>query len=286
MARTQNFRGVEVGKPVTFENSLNGFEHFSHWFHKLMAEQGYQDVIVGMEPTGHYWLNLVHHLRQQNITCGVVNPLHVKRTKELDDNSPTKNDVKDARVIAQLVKDGRYAVPSLPQGVYAELREATKIRDHLSTDLRVVQGRMHNWLDRYFPEFLTVFKDWECKSAIQLLKLNLLPAEIIHVSDEYLLEHMRQVAKRGAGLSRIHSLKEAARRSVGIEQGKGLAKMELQLLLTQYEFLQGQLTELHAKMDELLEQIPSSKQLLAMKGIGRDTATISFLRSHFLQQVV
>ncbi|MFD2329336.1 hypothetical protein ACFSR7_08795 [Cohnella sp. GCM10020058] len=38
------------------------------------------------------------------------------------------------------VKDGRYAVPSLPQGVYAELREATKIRDHLSTDLCVVQG--------------------------------------------------------------------------------------------------------------------------------------------------
>ncbi len=49
--------------------------------------------------------------------CGVVNPLQVNRTKELDDNSPTKNDVKDARVIAQLVNDGRYAVPSLPQDV-------------------------------------------------------------------------------------------------------------------------------------------------------------------------
>ncbi|MFD2329337.1 hypothetical protein ACFSR7_08800 [Cohnella sp. GCM10020058] len=126
---------------------------------------------------------------------------------------------------------------------------------------------MHNWLDRYFPEFLTVFKDWECKSAIQLLKLKLLPAEIVQISDENLLEHMRQVTKRGAGLSRIYRLKEAARRSIGIEQGKELAKMELHLLLTQYEFLQEQFTELHAKMDELLEKIPSSKQLLAMKGI-------------------
>lgn len=34
-------------------------------------------------------------------------------------------------------------------GRYAELREAMKIRDHLLTDLRVVQGRMHNWLDRW-----------------------------------------------------------------------------------------------------------------------------------------
>jgi len=270
VARAQDFTGNEIGKPVTFENTLNVLEHFTHWFGDLMAEQGYKDNIVDMEPTGHYWLNLVQHLKQQDITCGVVNPLYMKRTKELDDNSPTKMAFKDARVIAKLVKDGRYVVPSLPQGVYAELREATKIRDHLSTDLRVVQGRMHNWLDRYFPEFLMVFKNWECKSAIQLLKLILLPAEIVQRSDEHLLEHMRQVAKRGAGLRWIHRLKKAARRSVSIVQGKELAKMELQLLLTQYESLQGQFTELHAKMNEFLEKIPNSKRLLAMKGLGRD----------------
>ncbi len=64
VARAQDFRGVEVGKPVTFENTLDGFERFNSWFRKLMAEQGYNDVIIGMEPTGHYWLNLVHHLKQ------------------------------------------------------------------------------------------------------------------------------------------------------------------------------------------------------------------------------
>jgi transposase len=112
--------------------------------------------------------------------------LHVNKSKELDDNSPTKNDVKDAKVIAQLVKECRYAIPNIPQGIYAELR-AMKIRDHLSTDLRVVQGRVHNWLDRYFPEFLTVFKDWECKSAIQMLNLSMLPQELVSLSDEFCL---------------------------------------------------------------------------------------------------
>lgn len=33
------------------------------------------------------------------------------------------------------------------EGVYAELREAMKIRDHLTTDLCVVQARVYNWLD-------------------------------------------------------------------------------------------------------------------------------------------
>jgi transposase len=224
-----------------------------------------------MEPTGHYWLNLAHYLKDQRVTYGVVNPLHVKKSKELDDNFPTKNDIKDARVIAQLVKDGRYAVPSLPQGIYAELREAMKIRDHLTTDLCVVQARVHNWLDRYFPEFLTVFKDWECKSAIQMLSLYLLPHELVHVPDETLLQHLREAAKRGLGLGRIKNLKEAASRSVGIRSGLELAKMELKLLLTQYEWLHNRLEEVEAKLDELLIKIPHVQQLLAMKGIGRDT---------------
>ncbi|OME77201.1 IS110 family transposase [Paenibacillus sp. FSL A5-0031] len=271
VARAQDYRGVELGKSITFENNREGFELFISWFQKIVAEQGLQDVIVGMEPTGHYWLNLAHYLREQQVKYGVVNPLHVKKSKELDDNSPTKNDIKDAKVIAQLVKDGRYAVPSLPQGVYAELREAMKIREHLTTDLCVVQARVHNWLDRYFPEFLTVFKDWECKSAIQMLSLYLLPHELVSVPEEILLQHLREAAKRGLGLGRIKNLKAAASRSVGIQQGSELAKMELKVLLNQYEWLHRKLEELKTKLDELLKQIPHVQQVLAMKGIGRDT---------------
>ncbi|WP_338044177.1 IS110 family transposase [Paenibacillus oryzisoli] len=143
MARAQDFRGVEFGKALTFENNREGFELFVSWFRKIATEQGFKEAIVGMEPTGHYWLNLAHFLKEEQVKYGVVNPLHVKKSKELD----------DAKVIAQLVKDGRYAVPSLPQGVYAELREAMKIREHLTTDLCVVQARVHNWLDRISQSF-------------------------------------------------------------------------------------------------------------------------------------
>lgn len=271
VARAQDYRGVEFGKPITFENNREGFELFVNWFWEISKEQSFRDVIVGMEPTGHYWLNLVYFLKEKHVKYGVVNPLHVKKSKELDDNSPTKNDVKDAKVIAQLVKDGRYAVPSLPEGIYAELREAMKIRDHLTTDLCVVQARVHNWLDRYFPEFLTVFKDWECKSAIQMLSLYLLPYELVHVPNDTLLQHLRVVAKRGLGHGRIQNLKAAASCSVGIKEGAEMAKMELRLLLDQYKLLHDKLEELEAKLEELLKKVPNVQQLLAIKGIGRDT---------------
>ncbi|MBB3114063.1 transposase [Paenibacillus phyllosphaerae] len=89
--------------------------------------------------------------------------------------------------------------------------------------------------------------------------------------DETLLQHLREAAKRGLGLGRKKNLKAAAGRSVGIQQGSELAKMELKLLLTQYEWFQKKLEELGAILDELLKQIPHAQQLLAMKGIGRDT---------------
>ena len=43
----------------------------------------------------------------------MTNPMHVKRSKELDDNLPTKHDRKDALVIARLVKDGRFSYPRI-----------------------------------------------------------------------------------------------------------------------------------------------------------------------------
>jgi transposase len=155
-----------------------------------------EKTVIGVEPTGHYWLNLAHFLKKVAIKLVVVTPMHVKKSKELDDNSPTKNDVKDAKVIAQLVKDGRYAEPNIPQRVYAELRVARKILNLLSVDLQAVQGQIHNWIDRYFPEFLTVFKDWEGKAALQFLKLNALPQEIVKLSDEEILAHLKQAVQR------------------------------------------------------------------------------------------
>ncbi|MFJ7941897.1 IS110 family transposase [Peribacillus sp. NPDC096622] len=270
VARAQDFR-LELGKTCFFENTKAGFHSFLNWITQLVKGCKLNQVIVGMEPTGHYWLNLAHLLKENNIKFVSVNPLHVKRSKELDDNSPTKNDVKDAKVIAQLVKDGRYAEPTIPRGIYAELRVAKKLRDLLNVDLQVVQGQVHNWLDRYFPEFLTVFKSWEGKAAIHFLKLEALPHELVKYTDEELLLSLRQVVKRSIGLKKIRALKEAANRSIGIRQGAAMAKLELRALLEKYDFIQMKFEEIDHQLDQLLDHIPGVTQMLEVLGIGRDT---------------
>ena len=43
-----------------------------------------------MEPTGHYWFNLGKFVQNSGMILAHVNPAAVKKSKELDDNDPSK----------------------------------------------------------------------------------------------------------------------------------------------------------------------------------------------------
>ncbi|WP_238413444.1 IS110 family transposase [Alicyclobacillus sp. TC] len=99
-AQAIHFRGIVLSnKPIIFSNDRSGFEHLERTIRKLQTTHGMDDVIIGMESTGHYWFNLANWLVKQGIDVVLVNPLTTKRNKENRDNSPSKNDPKDALVI-------------------------------------------------------------------------------------------------------------------------------------------------------------------------------------------
>ena len=109
-------------KAFSFNNSAEGFDQFLKWAQDMQLKKGLKKIMVGFEPTGHYWFNLADCLEEQGIEYVLVAPQHVKHTKELDDNIQQKDDNKDPRVIAKLVFGGRYLYAYRPKGIYAELR--------------------------------------------------------------------------------------------------------------------------------------------------------------------
>ena len=84
-----------------------------------------------MELTGYYWLDIAQLIIAEEIKLVLVNPYHVKKIKDLDNNNPTKNDIKDDKVIAQLVKEGRFSEPNITEGIYAEIRAAMTHKENL-----------------------------------------------------------------------------------------------------------------------------------------------------------
>lgn len=271
VARAQDFRGFEFGKALAFENSQYGFTSFLKWAKNLMNKHDKQEIICGVEPTGQYWLLLAQFLLYNGIKIVLVNPLHVKRSKELDDNSPTKNDFKDARVIAQLVKDGRYSEPNIPTGIYAELRVGMNMRDRLTEDQRRVKGRIDNWLDRYFPEFQTVFKSWDGKAALITLETFPLPQEIVDKGVAGIVQCWKQEVKRAVGEKRALALLKAAKSSIGLTEGIVMARQELMTLLNQYRMIVQEIQELMQQIENILKEIPGYQEMMSIPGVGQVT---------------
>lgn len=268
VARAQDFRGIEYGKTLSFANSNKGFCEFFNWFTKLCAEHTKDNIIVGMEPTGHYWFCLAKFLRQNGIKIAIVNPMHVKKSKELDDNSPTKNDPKDARVIAQLVKDGRFAEPNMPQGVYADLRSAMDLRDVLIKEVNSTKARIARWLDIYFPEFEDVFSSWEGKAALLTLKHLSTPSKIANINTNDILKLWKTEVKRAVGIKRAQLLVEKAKISIGMTEGIVMAEYELHYLLDKYDAVMLKLEDLMVKVEAILSEIPGAKEMMLIPGLG------------------
>ena len=226
------------------------------------------DAIVGIEPTGHYWFDLGAYLEDEGILLVMVNPYAVKQTKELDDNSQSKNDRKDPKVIAKLVTEGRYSAPYTPDGVYADLRIMVVNRKRLIREMTQIKNRFARWFAIYFPEYTDVFGDYEAQSSMLLLKKVCTPEAIVELGAEKINQIWRDAKLRAVGMKRATTLCETAKRSIGLKKGSSAARYEMKLLLEDYEYKKAQLGAVMEEIEKLCRKIPESEQMLAIKGIG------------------
>ena len=133
--RAIDTRGRELSKSAySFSNNSEGFQSAKEWAIEIAAKNNKKQIVLGVEPTGHYWFCLATWMIANGISVVQVTPYAVKQTKEVEDNSQLKDDTKDPKLIANLVKDGNFGMPYLPEKVYAELRRLSMFRDQLNED--------------------------------------------------------------------------------------------------------------------------------------------------------
>jgi transposase len=269
-ARFVDCRGIEHDKAIKFENNRNGFHTILTRIDKICNEKDFNNVIVGMEPTGHYWKAFANFLlKQAKITVVLVNPYHTKKAKELDDNSQTKSDKKDALTIARLVKDGRYFETYLPHDIYAELRGLTTTRISMNKRKKAVENTITAVMDEYFPEFTTVFKHpFKGKASMYLLKICPIPKFILELGTEGVLAEIKKAVKKTVGRKKAEQLVNAARDSIGVDYGEYAARFKIQQMMEELELINRQLYEVETEMGKALEKTGISEYLLSIDGIG------------------
>lgn len=264
-------RGRVLRKAFPVTQSNEGFEYLYQSILSAMQEFGKTNVIIGIEPTGHYWLNLAYFLDDHGIPLVMTNPMHVKRSKELDDNLPTKHDAKDALTIARLVKDGRFSYPRILKGMEADLRVGATLRSKLVDEQGAITNRMIRWLDRYFPEFTKVFSSFG-KMALAALEMTPFPSDLVDKEPEELLNLYRKVEGLiSPQMPKAIQLIQLARTSIGITEGQQMARIEIATLLRRYHQLEHEIESLTGQLTELIQTTVEYELLKTVPGLGDAT---------------
>jgi len=261
------------GKSLPFWNNGRGFQEFWERISSAARTHGLEEIIVGFESTGPYMEPLVQFLRSKKIIQLVqVNPMHTKRLKELPGNSPLKTDRKDPKVIADIIELGHALTVVIPEGPAAELRRLTQGRERTIESRTRLFNQLQSLLVISFPEFLQVMTDVKTASAQHLLRHYPTAQDIISLGEPALTALLRKVSRGKLREDRARALFEAASESVGVREGRSSMLLEIGLMLDTIATYDHFIDNIETEMVRHLEQIPYSRAILSLKGIGPVTA--------------
>ena len=269
--RAIDTRGRELSKSVfSFSNSLEGFQSAKDWALKLAAENDKNQIVLGLEPTGHYWFCLTTWMISNGISVVQVNPYAVKQTKELEDNSQLKDDRKDPKLIANLVKDGNFGMPYLPEKLYAELRRLSMFRDQLNEDRIRFLNRLHREMKIYFPEYKDAFGKFDGAFSLEVLRKAPFPEDLIELGRDGIKQIWHDAKLRGRGYSKAEGILKYAGESVGIKDGADVSRMAVKWFVERIIELDEQLSDIEKQLNQKCKEIPHAENILEISGIGEN----------------
>ena len=270
--RAIDTRGRELSKDAySFSNNASGFQSAKDWALHIAAEHDKKQIVLGLEPTGHYWFCLAAWMITNNISVVQVNPYAVKQTKELEDNSQSKDDRKDPKLIANLVKDGNYGMPYLPEDLFADLRRLSMYRDQLLEDRTRTLNRLHRDMMICFPEYMDAFGKIDGTFALEVIQHAPFPEDILARGADGLRTIWHDAKLRGRGYSRADKIVRLAEQSIGLKDGLDAYKRAVRRFAAQIQDLDDELKEVEAQLHEKCKKIPYAENVLEIKGLGENT---------------
>ena len=255
-------------KVFKFGNTREGFEKLWHMVVAAQKRFTCTEIMVGYESTGPYAEPLVHYLMDKPVRIVQVNPLHTKRLKEVNDNSPGKTDDKDPRVIADIIRLGRALSVVVPEGDAAYLRRLNNARERHVAERTALLNQMQQLVFLIFPEFKTVIASMRGRTVRFILKNYTTPERIGVLAKEIFGEEIRKRSMGKLGVKDAELLIKAAQDTVGIKEGVAGIALDIAHIIAQLEAVERFMSEIEAEMVAALERIPCSVRLLSIKGLG------------------
>ena len=248
---------------ISFSNSKEGCEKLLGLFQRLGVVR--EDVLVGMEATGHYWLSVYSYLVERGYEVKVINPLQSEAFRKMYIRQ-TKNDSKDSFIIAQIMRFGQFSATTLSEENIVALRQLSRYRLALVDACGDCKRRVIALLDQVFPEYAALFSDTFGVASKEVLLKYPTPEDMLTVSTRKLAGLLSKASKGRLGEEKARELKEAAAGSFGVGFAKDAFAFQIRQLIEQVLFLEKQIGELEAQISKLLHQ--TNQVITTIPGIG------------------
>lgn len=267
--RAIDVRGRELSAGAfSFNNDADGFNNAMNWALEIAAIHHKKQIVMGMEPTGHYWFCLATWMISHGISVVQVNPYAVKQSKEIEDNSQLKDDIKDPKVIANLVKDGNFGMPYIPENIYADIRRLSMLRDQLCEDRIRNLNRMHREMKMYFPEYKEALGKVDGPFSLELLKIAPFPEMILKLGSEGIRKIWLEKGLKGRGYGRAAEIVRLSKESIGLKDGSKSASLAVKWFAEQIMELDNEISFIECQLNEKCMEIPYAENILEIPGIG------------------
>lgn len=258
--------GSVVRKAMRFTNSQTGYNKFMDMVRSLK-----EPVVFGMEATGHYWLTLYTHLRNDGFTVHVINPIQSDALRGMYIRK-TKTDSIDSIIIADVIRFGRYCETSVEPGDLQAMRELCRQRFYIIDMASDLKRKVIALLDHVFPEYEKLFSDTFGASSMEILSQYTTPEEMLSVSSQQLAELLEKASRGRLGTAKAEEIQNAARNSFGIVMASGSFSLIIRQYIEQIRSLEDSVDVFDAEIARLLSGFDT--QLTTITGIGPTLAAV------------
>jgi transposase len=257
-------RGKDAAKPMQFANSASGFDRCAAYLDGLAESKS--DLLVGMEATGHYWLPLFCRLQDEGYAVVVINPVRTDAMRRFKGSSRVKTDLIDCVLIAETLRCGDFEPSRLGDEAMVELRQLTRLHQSLKESVADLKRQVIVALDQVFPEYDSVFSDTFGESSKAFLKRCATPEECLAIRVDSLAKTLERASRGKLGREKADEIKGIARNSCGVDVAASAFSFQIKLLIEQIDFIEGQVSEVEAKVREGIEAV--EPLVLTIPGIG------------------
>ena len=263
-----NQGGQRLAK-FSFPHNHDGYAYFRRRLRKLQSHHHAPAMLVGMEPSNYLWKLLAAELERDHLAYRLVNPFTVKKHREGDQLDRSKDDVRDAFAIADLLRTGKFTETRLLHGPYAELRHYATRYERLRCEMTRHKNRLNSAVGQLFPDVKRVFKNIAGLTAVAMFRNHAAAALIRELSEEEFIAAVRHDYE-GCRLcvSKLRQAHALAATSVGLQDGVQALQLMVQQQLHALALFQRQWTETREAMISCFLALPESRYLLSVHGLG------------------